>query len=629
MELPDAEERRISYVAVTRAKKALDIGDNLKWIFDVTSDEDEKPETIEIEKLIGMSVTPDPEPVTPEEIGNKVIKDRKITDAKTLEVANKLIELIEKGVVPWTKGWSGGNLKNPKTNHTFQGSNVLALWAAMAENNWSDPRFLNFNQAKAMGGFVRKGEKGTTILKPNKVVKEVKQKDGTLKKEGYIWFSTEAYFNVSQIENVEFPPLVKKEPVPILEIETQILESYKDHPEIIYRPQNSAFYRPSEDKIYLPQREQFDSSMTFIETLFHELGHSTGHISRLGKEGKRKDLQDNYGDHRASRGEEELIAEITVALIAAEFGVEIDWGNTASYAEGWLKPLKDDPGMIIVAARQAQDSVNWMLGIKPEDRNAIPEPDAQAPEAGEGVGSEGQTGEEIADQAPETPEATPEPNVGEQGQTGEEIANKTPKNKDASVEPTKFTFSGEEYDLWDDITYDRESDRGIDNEGLENGHGIFATRLLDGQELITDRTEINNYITEILKKYGYGNKFFMLASAAVSDKSLGKDPMQNGGGIEAGIGRANNSLIPEGNPLREIEFPVFLARSRGISKVAMLHEIAHLMEAGWRTGIGGGHNMIWHQTFLTLLRQEGFKKEANLLALTIGEVKGDTGAINP
>jgi hypothetical protein len=251
------------------------------------------------------------------------------------------------------------------------------------------------------------------------------------------------------------------------------------------------------------------------------------------------------------------------------------------------------------------------------------------PEPGEGVGSEGQTGEEIADQAPETPEETPEPNVGEQGQTGEEIASKTPKNKDTSVEPTKFTFSGEEYDLWDDITYDRESDRGVDNEGLENGHGIFATRLLDGQELITDRTEINNYISEILKKYGYGNKFFMLASAAVSDKSLGADPMKNGGGIEAGIGRANNSLIPEGNPLREIEFPVFLARSRGISKVAMLHEIAHLMEAGWRTGIGGGHNMIWHQTFLTLLRQEGFKKEANLLALTIGEVKGDTGAINP
>ena len=913
----------------------------------------------EIENLIGMSVIPDPEPVTPEEVGNEVVKARKITDQKTLEVANRLIELIEKGVVPWTKGWSGGGFlpTNGKTNKSYQGTNTLALWAAMHLNDWTDPRFLTFNQGKSLGGYVRKGETGIKILKPNVVTKDVKQPDGTIKKEGYIYFTEIPVFNVSQFEKLNLPPLVKKDPVPVLDIETQILDSYKDHPEIIYRPQDKAFYRPSEDKIYLPLREQFDSSNTFIETLFHELGHSTGHISRLGKDGKRKDLQDNYGDHKASRGEEELIAEITVALIAAEFGVEIDWGNTASYAEGWLKPLKDDPGMIIIAAKQAQDAVNWMLGIKKGDtpdqvgtsfpglqdykdggsgglvgsRSTVgfvstdalkdmagnvagneeaiesyrkslregkgfairdfngkpfndpimviyddetgmafvgegnhrlqaaiaenipfvpvrvvrgkasemvedaekgkfpkqiknnkepkfvettgdragepvsagyippemhpsfvfdkelvsdevpnfvsqsdpfgpPEPGEgvgnedqtgeqianQAPETpepttdtqpsstpkvrrtargleipllkfpltvtvskevynyrsetfygdyvgevvgqtpsgnsikvrfdsqedfntfygdvdyyggpdgmwegddyqsnkktilaarkdlkvldklfedknnllelGEGVGSEGQTGEQIADQAPETPEATPEPNVGEQGQTGEEIASKAPKNKDASVEPTKFTFMGEEYDLWNDITYDRESKEGSDNDQLEYLHGIFADRILDGQELITSRTDINNYITEILKKYGYGNKFFMLASGAVSDKTLGKDPMKGKGGIEAGVGRANNSGIPSDSPLKDVEFPVFLARSRGISKIAMLHEIAHLMESGWRTGVGGGHNQIWHQTFLTLLRQEGFQTQANLLSSSMGEVKGDTGAINP
>jgi antirestriction protein ArdC/DNA polymerase III epsilon subunit-like protein/superfamily I DNA/RNA helicase len=779
MELPDAEERRISYVAVTRAKKALDIGDNLKWIFDVTSSEDEQPQLTDVEKIIGMSVIPDPEPVTPEEVGNEVVKARKITDQKTLEVANRLIELIEKGVVPWTKGWSGGGFlpTNGKTNKSYQGTNTLALWAAMHLNDWTDPRFLTFNQGKSLGGFVRKGETGTKILKPNVVTKDVKQPDGTIKKEGYIYFTEVPVFNVSQFEKLNLPPLVKKDPVPVLDIETQILESYKDHPEIIYRPQDKAYYLPSVDKIYLPLREQFDTSIGFIETFFHELGHSTGHVSRLGKEGKRKDLQDNYGNHKASRGEEELIAEITVALIAAEFGVEIDWGNTASYAQGWLKPLKDDPGMIIIAAKQAQDAVNWMLGIKPEDKNATPEPDAQAPEASEGVGSEGQSGEQIADQAPETPspttdtqslstpkvrrtargleipllkfpltvtvskevynyrsetfygdyvgevvgktpsgnsikvrfdsqedfnrfygdvdyyggpdsmwegddyqsnkktilaarkdlkvldklfedknnllelgegvgsegqsgeqiaeeesvtpEATSEPNVGEQGQTGEEIASKAPKNKDVSVEPTKFTFMGEEYDLWNDITYNRDSKEGSDNDQLEYLHGIFADRILDGQELITSRTDINNYITEILKKYGYGNKFFMLASGAVSDKTLGKDPMKGKGGIEAGVGRANNSGIPSDSPLKDVEFPVFLARSRGISKIAMLHEIAHLMESGWRTGVGGGHNQIWHQTFLTLLRQEGFQTQANLLSSSMGEVKGDTGAINP
>ena len=810
LELPDDEERRISYVAVTRAKKAIDIGDSLKWVFDVTTEDDEKPELTDVEKLMGMTVTADPEPVTPEEIGNQVIKDRKITDQKTLEVAEKLVELIKKGVVPWRQGWSGGKLFNPKTKHAFQGSNVLTLWGAMAENDWSDPRFLNIKQVNALGGRVIKGSKGTTILKPNGNFKDVKQPDGTTKKEGYVWFSAESYFNVAQVTGIDFPPLVKKDPVPILEIETQILESYKDHPEIINRFQSGAFYRPSEDKIYLPLREQFDSSIDFIETLFHELGHSTGHPSRLGKDGKRKDLLDNYGDHRASRGEEELIADITVALIAAEFGVEIDWGNTASYVDGWLKPLQDDPGMIIVAARQAQQAVNWMLGIKPGDENNTPatsfpglqdykdggsgglvgsrstvgfvstdalkdmagnvagneeaiesyrkslregkgfairdfngkpfndpimviyddetgmafvgegnhrlqaaiaenipfvpvrvvrgkasemvedaekgkfpkqikngkEPkfvettgstsgqpvsegyvppemhpsyvfdkefisdvlpdfvtqsDPLAPPvAGEGVGSEGQTGEEIAGQTSGTPEATPEPNVGEQGQTGEEIAAKVPKNKDTSMEPTKITIGDEEYDLWDDITYDRTSEEGAKNEDLNKAHGVLASKILKGQDLITDRNEIGRYIADILKKNGFGNKLFYLARPTIADqmldRMLGPDSKD---GVEAAVGLAKSGEFADGDPLKNVEFPLVLVRKRGISKVGLLHEIAHLMEAGWRSNAGGGHNNSWHQTFLTLLRQEGFQTEADLLSSSIGELKGDTGVINP
>jgi hypothetical protein len=153
---------------------------------------------------------------------------------------------------------------------------------------------------------------------------------------------------------------------------------------------------------------------------------------------------------------------------------------------------------------------------------------------------------------------------------------------------------------------------------------------LSGQQLLTDRNEIGKYISDILKKYGYGNKLFYLASGSTSDKMLGKDPMTSKeGGTEAGVGLANSNSFLEGDPLKDVIFPVFLIRKRGISEVALLHEIAHAMEGGWQTGQGGGHSLIWHQTWLTLLRQEGFQKEANLLALSIGEQKGDTGVINP
>jgi hypothetical protein len=121
-----------------------------------------------------------------------------------------------------------------------------------------------------------------------------------------------------------------------------------------------------------------------------------------------------------SRGEEELIAEISVALVAARLGVEIDFGNVASYAKSWLPAVKNDPTMIIKAAKQAQKAVDHMLGKQEEPAKFDEEGNPVEP-VGEGVGSEGKTGDQIAEDAGLKPESTPEPNVGEQGKTGEEI----------------------------------------------------------------------------------------------------------------------------------------------------------------------------------------------------------------
>ena len=198
------------------------------------------------------------------------------------------------------------------------------------------------------------------------------------------------------------------------------------------------------------------------------------------------------------------------------------------------------------------------------------------------------------------------------------------------MEPTKITIGDEEYDLWDDITYDRTSEEGAKNEDLNKAHGVLASKILKGQDLITDRNEIGRYIADILKKNGFGNKLFYLARPTIADqmldRMLGPDSKD---GVEAAVGLAKSGEFADGDPLKNVEFPLVLVRKRGISKVGLLHEIAHLMEAGWRSNAGGGHNSSWHQTFLTLLRQEGFQTEADLLSSSIGELKGDTGVINP
>ena len=933
--LPSNEELRVLYVAASRAEEALDIGENQKWIYNVTGPEDEKPTVTPMEEAMGMSIEADPEPLTPEEVGNLIIEDQKVSDKKANEVAQKIIELMEKGITPWTKGWNAYGLvaSNAFTKKSYQGSNLLAIWAAMAENNWEDNRFIGAGQAKKLGGYVRKGEKGTMILAPKPFKKDVKQPDGTVKQESWMRFEGRYVFNISQIENVNFPPVVAREPIPILEVENQLLGLYKDHPTIRYElmgggKRQAAYYTSTLDEVVLPLREQFETPNALIETLFHELAHSTGHVSRLGKDGKRKDLQDNYDNHYQSRGEEELIAELSVALLAAEFGVEIDWGNTANYIDFWLKPFKENPDMIMTAMAQAQAAVNYMLGKKPtydqvstkalypnlqdyldggsggiegtrstvgfvktsalegmngntpgnremvekykaaltegkgfairefegkpfndpimviydnetgmafvgegnhrlqaaielnlpyvpvrvvkgnasemganektgkspkqikngkepkfietvgdlagkpvsegyippefhpkyvfdedllveEDSYEFPKaPETEATPVGEGVGSEGLTGEQIAEDGGLRPEPIPEPNVGEQGQTGEEIASNTgvasikgeyqngtpnsgdlkdsmkyeiqmdernltsgqttggmygvrklvisgntysnrealkaagfkydgtaknwsksylgkvfktdtltqevldnnpdpditedlskfsknssvkrnvPKNKDTSVNPIKFKFFGEEYDLWNDI-----SGEGDNDKKLENGHAQLGKDLLLGKEMVVERDEIDLYVSQILEKYGYGKKFVMLLDGKEADNFLGDDPLvkdENGeyrNGQEAAIGLANDDFLELNHPLKGTPHPILMARERGTSKISLLHEIAHLMEGGWRKGVGGGHNQTWHQTYLTLLRGEGFQEEADLIVSKLGEKEGDTGAI--
>jgi antirestriction protein ArdC len=814
--LPSAEELRILYVASSRAEEALDIGENQKWLYDVTTPDDEKPTVTPVEEAMGMYIDADPEPVTPAEVGNLIIEDQKVTDKKVNEVAQKIIALMEKGVTPWTKGWNALGLTptNAFTKNSYQGSNLLAIWVAMAENNWEDNRFIGFGQAKKLGGFVRKGEKGTAILRPKKFKKNVKQPDGSIKQEAWMRFEVEYIYNIAQVDNINFPPLVAREPIPVSEVETKLLDLYKDHPTIRYEimdggKRNAAYYEHIRDEVVLPLREQFETPNALIETLFHELAHSTGHTSRLGKNGKRKELSDNYKKHYESRGEEELIAELSVALLAAEFGIEIDWGNTANYIDFWLKPFKENPDMIMTAMVQAQAAVNYMLGKKPtydqvstkalypnlqdyldggsggiegtrstvgfvktsalqgmngntpgnlemvekykasltegkgfairefegkpfndpimviydnetgmafvgegnhrlqaaielnlpyvpvrvvkgranemiedaakgrfpkqikndkepkfvetvgdlagkpvsegyippefhpkyvfdedllvgEDSYEFPKkPEPDATPVGEGVGSEGLTGEQIAEEGGLRPEPTPEPNVGEQGKTGEEIGSKLPKNKDISINPLKVDFFGEQYDLWNDI-----SGEGNNDKDIEKGYSEIAIDLLLDKELIVEREEIDLYVSQILSKYGYGKKIVLLHDEDKSDEFLGADPLAKGAdgkplgqGWEASIGLAKDSLLEEKNPLKGTPHPLLMVRTRGTSKISLLHEIAHLMEGGWLKGIAGGHNKTWHQTYLTLLRGEGFQEEADLIVSELGETKGDTGAI--
>ena len=123
---------------------------------------------------------------------------------------------------------------------------------------------------------------------------------------------------------------------------------------------NQAVYFPSFDEIGIPKRENFDKEESFYNTLFHELGHSTGHEKRLNRVfSKSKSVKD------LTYAKEELVAEITACLLCGHCQIETATiKNTSAYIADWLRAFNDDPKMVISCASKAQKAADYILDVK-------------------------------------------------------------------------------------------------------------------------------------------------------------------------------------------------------------------------------------------------------------------------
>ena len=121
------------------------------------------------------------------------------------------------------------------------------------------------------------------------------------------------------------------------------------------------FYQPSNDYVGMPDRERFDSPESYYTTLFHELTHSTGHVSRLNRKG----IVTIAGFASETYSKEELVAEMGASFLSGHAGIETDTiENSASYIASWLKRLRDDKRLVVQAAAQAQKAVDFIRGIQ-------------------------------------------------------------------------------------------------------------------------------------------------------------------------------------------------------------------------------------------------------------------------
>lgn len=286
-------------------------------------------------------------------------------------ITARIIEALERGVCPWRKPWActgtSGRLPfNATTSKVYRGVNVFTLAMESMLKGFNDPRWITFNQAKAIGGTVRKGEKGTPVIFWNWVEKEKENQPEEIEKIPFLKYYT--VFNVEQCDGLNLPELEKPAPATSFEIidaAAAILEGMPKRP-ITRHSGDRACYTPSADVVILPPPEAFESPAHYYATAFHEYAHATGHECRLGRHKREEYAFHSWGDENYSR--EELVAEFTAAFLAAEAGIaEETLEPSASYIAGWIKHLKKDPKAAVTAAAAAQKAADFILDRKAEE----------------------------------------------------------------------------------------------------------------------------------------------------------------------------------------------------------------------------------------------------------------------
>lgn len=124
----------------------------------------------------------------------------------------------------------------------------------------------------------------------------------------------------------------------------------------------------------MPAMQSFESAESFYSTLFHELTHSTGHASRLARPHIMEVAY--FGSEDYSR--EELVAEMGASMLCGVAGIESRTvSNSAAYIQSWLRVLKGDSRLVVVAAAQAQKAADYVLGTAPTEQAADSEGGAQ------------------------------------------------------------------------------------------------------------------------------------------------------------------------------------------------------------------------------------------------------------
>ena len=238
---------------------------------------------------------------------------------------------------------------------------------------------MTYRQAAALGGQVRRGERGSQVVYMGETTKRrPDESTGEETEQGVRFLKTYTVFNVSQIDGLPdafaippaeaSPPLTA--PAPIAHAEAFFAATGAD----IRHGGAQAFYHAGADHIGMPPLAAFRDAESYYATLGHEACHWTRHPSRLNRSFGRK----RWGDEGYAR--EELVVELGAAFLAADLGFALEpREDHAAYIADWIEVLKGDKRAIFSAAAHAERPVKFLHGLQPgaTAEAADPEPEAE------------------------------------------------------------------------------------------------------------------------------------------------------------------------------------------------------------------------------------------------------------
>lgn len=280
------------------------------------------------------------------------------------EVTSFIIAQLEAGVVPWVRPWSAASAapglpRNAVTKRPYTGINILLLWGAVIEGGYPSQDWLTFRQALGLGGCVRKGERGRTIFYADSFTPKGREADEQSGDDGdgrrVRFLKRFTVFNVAQCDGLPERFTAAAAPLPAREPHTAAEALISASGADIRIGGAEAYYTPTLDLIAVPPQPAFHKQIDYYRTALHELGHWTGHVSRLDR-----DQSGGFGTPAYAR--EELCAELASAYLCAALGIEPTVRH-ADYIGHWLAVLRSDNRAIFKAASLASKAADYLRAL--------------------------------------------------------------------------------------------------------------------------------------------------------------------------------------------------------------------------------------------------------------------------